>query len=99
MPNSCWPCCVRGCIADLIADCGLRIAGLVIRNPQSAIGGAPMADTDKANILVVDDLPEKLLVLETILEGLGQNLVFVRSGEEALRQILDKEFAVILLDV
>ena len=54
---------------------------------------------EKANILVVDDLPEKLLVFESILEELGQNLVMVRSGSEALREILTREFAVILLDV
>src|SRR5262249_9737961 len=54
---------------------------------------------DKVNILVVDDLPEKLLVMETILGELGQNLVFARSGEEALRRVLEKDFAVILLDV
>ncbi len=33
-----------------------------------------MSDADKANILVVDDLPEKLLVFRTILDELGQNL-------------------------
>src|ERR1700723_3655456 len=54
---------------------------------------------EKVNILVVDDLEEKLLVYETILEGLGQNLVMARSGREALRHLLDREFAVILLDV
>jgi signal transduction histidine kinase len=54
---------------------------------------------DKANILVVDDLPDKLLVFQTILEELGQNLVMVRSGSEALREVLAREFAVILLDV
>ena len=54
---------------------------------------------EKANILVVDDLPEKLLVFESILSDLGQNLVMVRSGSEALREILQREFAVILLDV
>ncbi len=54
---------------------------------------------DKVNILVVDDLPEKLLVMETILSELGQNLVFARSGEEALRCVLVQDFAVILLDV
>ncbi len=54
---------------------------------------------EKANILVVDDLPEKLLVFESILDELGQNLVLVRSGSEALREILAREFAVILLDV
>jgi signal transduction histidine kinase len=59
----------------------------------------PMAANDKANILVVDDLPEKLLVLESVLSELGENIVTVRSGEEALRVVLNQEFAVILLDV
>jgi signal transduction histidine kinase/DNA-binding response OmpR family regulator len=54
---------------------------------------------EQANILVVDDLPEKLLVFSSILEELGQNLVMVRSGSEALREVLHREFAVILLDV
>ena len=54
---------------------------------------------EKSNILVVDDLAEKLLVFGTVLEDLNQNLVFVRSGREALREILQREFAVILLDV
>jgi signal transduction histidine kinase len=58
-----------------------------------------MSDADKTNILVVDDLPEKLLVYETILEDLGQRIVTARSGAEALRQILQQDFAVILLDV
>jgi len=55
--------------------------------------------TDQIDILVVDDLPEKLLVYETILHGLGQNVVTARSGREALRFVLEREFAVILLDV
>ena len=54
---------------------------------------------EKANILVVDDLPEKLLVFTSILEELGQTLVTVRSGSDALREVLAREFAVILLDV
>ncbi|HEY2154520.1 MAG TPA: response regulator, partial [Isosphaeraceae bacterium] len=58
-----------------------------------------MQNDEKVNILVVDDLPEKLLVIETILEGLGENVVKARSGREALRHLLDREFAVILLDV
>lgn len=53
----------------------------------------------KVDILVVDDLPEKLLVYEAILEDLGQNIVKARSGEEALKLILNNDFAVILLDV
>jgi signal transduction histidine kinase/DNA-binding response OmpR family regulator len=58
-----------------------------------------MTAEDRANILVVDDLPEKLLSLETILHDLGQNLVLARSGREALRFLLEQDFAVILLDV
>ena len=58
-----------------------------------------MATEDKINILVVDDLPDKLLALETVLEELGQNVVTARSGREALRRLLEHDFAVILLDV
>jgi CheY-like chemotaxis protein len=53
----------------------------------------------RVNILLVDDQPANLLALEAVLEGLGQNLVRARSGEEALRQLIQMDFAVILLDV
>jgi PAS domain S-box-containing protein len=53
----------------------------------------------KANILLVDDNPANLLALRALLEGLGQNLVEARCGEEAIRQAQAAEFAVILLDV
>ena len=56
-------------------------------------------DLNQVNILIVDDLPEKHVVMRSILEDLGQNLVSARSGREALRLILQMEFAVILLDV
>src|SRR5207248_9972512 len=52
-----------------------------------------------ANVLLVDDRPENLLALESILEPLGQNLVSAHSGEDALRQLLRHDVAVILLDV
>jgi PAS domain S-box-containing protein len=51
------------------------------------------------NILLVDDRPENLLALEAILEPLEQKLLYARSGEEALRQLLQHDVAVILLDV
>ncbi|MDM0019344.1 response regulator [Variovorax saccharolyticus] len=65
-------------------------------------GPSPQRDPaagERASILIVDDLPEKLLVFRTVLEELGQDLVTVRSGADALREILKREFAVIMLDV
>ena len=58
-----------------------------------------MTVANKINILVVDDLPEKRLVMESILADLGENIILARSGEEALLQVLRHDFAVILLDV
>ncbi len=58
-----------------------------------------MPDEEKVNILVVDDVADKLLTMEAILEELGQNVVCVGSGREALRRLLEEDFAVILLDV
>jgi PAS domain S-box-containing protein len=52
-----------------------------------------------ANILLVDDRPENLLALEGILEPLKQDLLYAHSGEDALRQLLQHEVAIILLDV
>jgi signal transduction histidine kinase len=59
-----------------------------------------MSNSDgKVNILLVDDRPDKLLAIEAVLEDLGQNVVRAYSGREALRHVLNQEFAVILLDV
>jgi signal transduction histidine kinase len=57
-----------------------------------------MPDT-KAAILIVDDRPEKILALEAVLEDLNQIIVRAYSGREALRHVLNQDFAVILLDV
>jgi PAS domain S-box-containing protein len=52
-----------------------------------------------ASILLVDDTPANLVALEAVLGGLGHHLVKATSGEEALRLLLDRDFAVVLLDV
>src|SRR5579864_6807224 len=54
---------------------------------------------DRMKILLVDDNPENLVSLEAALENLGQELVLARSGMEALRYLLEDDFAAILLDV
>jgi len=50
------------------------------------------------NVLLVDDERSNLLAFSAILEGLDVNLIYATSGEEALRQALLNDFAVILLD-
>jgi signal transduction histidine kinase len=57
------------------------------------------SSADKVNILVVDDRSDKLLAYEVMLADLKQNIVCVRSGKEALRRLLQEDFAAILLDV
>ncbi len=54
---------------------------------------------DEVSILLVDDRPENLLALSALLEAPGRVLVAARSGREALRALLKRDFAVILLDV
>lgn len=58
-----------------------------------------MSAPSPTKILVVDDVPDRLIAMQAILEELGQQIVTVTSGREALRRLLHEEFAVILLDV
>jgi signal transduction histidine kinase len=51
------------------------------------------------NILVVDDRDENLMAVEAVLSDPGYRLVRARSGREALKEVLDQDFALILLDV
>jgi len=57
------------------------------------------ADAPPGRILIVDDHPPNLVALEAILSPLGQELVHATSGEDALRKLLEGDFAVILMDV
>lgn len=57
------------------------------------------ATADKIEILIVDDTPEKLLALDAALDELDLQVVKAYSGREALRLVLQRDFAVILLDV
>ena len=55
--------------------------------------------TEKMNILMVDDQPAKLLSYEAILSELGENLIKASSGREALEVLLKHDVAVVLMDV
>ncbi|WP_395060717.1 response regulator [Polaromonas sp.] len=54
---------------------------------------------DQVNILIVDDEPKNLTVLESILDDPGYRLVRANSGQEALLALMAEEFAVLVLDV
>jgi signal transduction histidine kinase len=56
-------------------------------------------DRSSASLLLVDDHPENLLALESLLDPMGYDLHRATSGEDALRKVLRNDFAVILLDV
>ncbi len=72
--------------AELMAG----VANIV--NPGAASGPG-------VKLLLVDDHAENLLALEAILKAPGVELILARSGAEALRHLLDADFAAILLDV
>jgi response regulator RpfG family c-di-GMP phosphodiesterase len=55
--------------------------------------------TDRASILLVDDMEDNLVALEAVLGSLNEPLVRARSGEEAMKALLRQKFAVVLLDV
>jgi PAS domain S-box-containing protein len=54
---------------------------------------------DPINILIVDDEPKNLTVLETILDSPDYRLVRAQSADEALLALVAKEFALLILDV
>jgi PAS domain S-box-containing protein len=71
---------------------------------MAATGTSAQVDTQtvpeqRMKILLVDDTPDNLVSLEAALYGLGEQLVMASSGKEALRHLLNDDFAAILLDV
>src|SRR2546429_4482810 len=68
----------------------------VVDNPAMA---PVQPDPAAVRILLVDDIPQNLLALEAMLGDPRLDLVRAKSGAEALRRVLQDDFAVILLDV
>lgn len=58
-----------------------------------------MNPPSRPKILVVDDNPANLLVVRHVLARLDVELVEAPSGNDALKAMLDHEFALVLLDV
>jgi CheY-like chemotaxis protein len=56
-------------------------------------------EAQRPSVLVVDDVEANLRAVEAVLDHLDCDVVSVQSGNEALRQLLKREFAALLLDV
>ena len=58
-----------------------------------------MSEYGQASILIVDDDVGGLLAMQEVVRTTGARAVTASSGEEALRHVLDEDFAAILMDV
>ena len=76
---------------DIVDFCDTLV--IMVRAPTTSMVNA------KVDILIVDDNPANLAAIEAVLDDLGENVVRAGSGSEALRQLLDRDFALIILDV
>ncbi|HKO30778.1 MAG TPA: PAS domain S-box protein [Nitrospiraceae bacterium] len=71
-----------------------------LQTQHSAAGAPTSASSDgPISILIVDDEPKNLTVLETVLNDPGYRLVRAESGEQALLALVDDEFALLILDI
>ncbi len=66
---------------------------------SSPVLESTLPDEALPNVLVVDDLEANLKLMRILLESTPCNVILARSGNEALRQLLKRDFAVMLLDV
>ena len=76
--------------------------GLAPNPPQHYPAGVAPASTfydGPINILIVDDEPKNLTVLETVLDDPGYRLVRASSADEALLALVVDEFALLILDI
>jgi signal transduction histidine kinase len=71
--------------------------------PRLSHGGPPVIvgwmDAPQAKILVVDDIPENVRLLEAVLAPRGYQVIPASSGEEALRLVEEHDPDLVLLDV
>ena len=68
-----------------------------MKNETLQPANAPAADP--VDILLVDDQPARLLAYRAILAPLAETLIEASSGAEALKHLMERECALILLDV
>jgi PAS domain S-box-containing protein len=67
--------------------------------PEEDIPSRPLSGDDSVNILIVDDEPKNLTVLETVLNNPAYRLIKAGSADEALLALLVDQFALLILDI
>src|ERR1700730_160055 len=77
-----------------LAHWSLKTSQVTLRN----LGNNPLPGP--ANILIVDDRPENLIVMKAVLEGSPDYMITTASsGAEAIELVKMMDFALILLDI
>jgi PAS domain S-box-containing protein len=66
---------------------------------SAAMAPASAIHAGRINILIVDDEPKNLTVLETVLDDPDYRLVRAESAEQALHALVVEEFALLILDI
>ena len=70
-----------------------------LRPGLGAAARVPPSHDGVINILIVDDEPKNLTVLETVLDDPSYRLVRAESADEALLALVAEEFALLILDI
>jgi signal transduction histidine kinase/CheY-like chemotaxis protein len=83
----------------LTGDILLGRPGARLESLDESRWGRAHSGSTEASVLLVDDNPANLVALEAVLAPLKVRMTKAFSGEQALRLLLNEEFAVILLDV
>jgi signal transduction histidine kinase len=66
---------------------------------DTAAAASPGPEAAPINILIVDDEPKNLTVLESVLTDPSYRIVRAESADEALLALIDREFALLILDI
>jgi two-component sensor histidine kinase len=77
----------------------LPVTTNAIAQEKTSRGDASSPAEGVVNILIVDDEPKNLTVLETVLDSPRYRIIRAESADQALLELLNEEFAILILDV
>jgi two-component sensor histidine kinase/CheY-like chemotaxis protein len=82
-------------------DFGIAMSRASAHTQENDVERVPSSDGGEgvANILIVDDEPKNLTVLETVLDSPRYRVIRAESADKALLALLKHDFAVLILDV